>query len=79
MFLIKEGDHTIDLDYVFRITKDPAVSDTRCCIKFEFKQESESWSKYFFDTEEQRDEYFEAVNEFIGAKEVEIDVIGKLN
>jgi len=69
--------HVVDLDHVYRINVGEEDDGDRF-VKFDFKGERNNWSKFFFETEEERTDYMEALFLLADIKEIEPDVIGKL-
>jgi hypothetical protein len=76
-WLYKKGFSLINLDDVSRINK--SNTDSKISIKFEYKSNSERWSKFHFESEKERDEYLEwIVEKVLKAEEFEPDIIGEL-
>lgn len=79
---LKKGGHLIDLNEIFRVREikgddeDPEIG-----VIMEFKitsSNSDKWSKFWFDSKEERTDFISGIAEMLGAKEIEVDVIGKL-
>lgn len=76
-WLYKKGYSLINLNDVSRIGK--SDTDGKISIRFEYKNIGDRWSKFHFETEQERDEYLEwLVEKILHAEEFEPDVIGKL-
>ncbi len=83
---LQKDDYLIDLDEVFRVRgieeKKTDPSKKSFGAIFEFKRnasENSQWSKFFFRSEAERDEYVDEVGKLLKAETVELNVIEKLS
>lgn len=62
-----------------KINSEKGKTKKQFIIRFDIKTFSEStWSKFFFDNKEDRDNYLNQLSDILKAEEIEDDLIGKL-
>lgn len=84
MWLNKDH-YLINLNEVFRvrgcINDGDHEDESQYGVMIEFKNnssESYRWTKFFFETEQERDEYIDQIGELLEVTEIEPDILGKL-